>query len=83
MCDNKPRNVNVDIFNHTEHANENLIDTGTGHNVNSNDLSDRVDNSCATDIHSDTKGMFVIRIEDGLDMKIKCLLDFCNESGGG
>ena len=59
------------IFSIT-HANENLIDTGTGYNVNSNDPSDRVDNSCATDIPSNTKVMFVLRIEDGLDMKIKC-----------
>ena len=47
MCDNKPSNVNVYILNHTEHANKNLIDIGTGHNVNSNDPSDRVDNFCA------------------------------------
>ena len=75
MCDNKPGNVNVNILNHTEHAIENLIDTGTGHNVNSNDPTDRVDNSWATDIHSDTKRMFVLRIEDGLEMYIKCLLN--------
>ena len=77
ICDNKPSNVNVD---HNKHANKNLIDTGTGHNVNSNDPTDRVDNSWATDIHSDTKRMFVLRIEDGLEMQIKCLLDCCNES---
>ena len=47
MCDNKPSNVNVDILNHTEHANKNLIVIGTGHNVNSNDPSHRVDNFCA------------------------------------
>ena len=75
MCDNKSSNVNVDILIHTEHANENLIDIGTGHYVNSNDPTDRVDNSWATDIHSDTKRIFVLRIEDGLDMKIICLLD--------
>ena len=83
MCDNKSSNDNFDILIHTEQANENLIDIGTGHNVNSNDPTDRVDNSWATDIHSDTKGIFVLRIEDGLDMKIICLLDkyCCNESG--
>ena len=75
ICDNKLSNVNVDILNHTEHANENLIDIGTGHSVNSNDPTDRVDNSWATDIHSDTKRMFVLRIEDGLEMYIKCLLN--------
>ena len=75
MCDNKSSNVNVDILIHTEHANENLIDTGTGHDVNSNAPTDRVDNSWATDIHSDTKRMFVLRIEDGLEMYIKCLLN--------
>ena len=73
--DNKSSNVNVDILIHTEHSNENLIDTGTGHDVNSNDPTDRVDNSWATDIHSDTKRMFVLRIEDGLEMYIKCLLN--------
>ena len=70
------------IFSIT-HANENLIYIEAGHNVNSNDPFDRVDNFCATDIHSDTKGMFVLRIGDGLEMKIKCLLYCCNESGVG